>query len=157
MDSISRARRRLTGRRRALANQVREQLRETVQQLSVLNHAVGSRIGLRDVDLDCLDLVQRRGPIGPTDLARRTGVHPATLTGVLNRLEEAGWITRERPSGSSDRRAVVVSARRERLGEVFGLYAGMLGALDDMLAGFLNRLADAGRAATAELVSGPRA
>jgi DNA-binding MarR family transcriptional regulator len=43
-------------------------------------------------------------------LNHRVGVHLATMTGILNRLEEAGWVTRER--SASDRRAVVVAASR---------------------------------------------
>jgi hypothetical protein len=42
----------------------------------------------------------------PSALARRIGVHLATMPGVLDRLEAGGWITRER--AAEDRRGVVV-------------------------------------------------
>src|SRR3712207_1069124 len=134
MSSVSDGR--LSGRRRRLANLVRDRVRDSTHQLSVLNHVVGGRIGLRDVDLDCLDLVVRHGPLSPSELSRRTGVHPATMTGVLDRLERAGWVVRERDPGAYDRRAVTVRAQPERVREVFGLFAGMLGALDEICGGY---------------------
>ena len=150
-------------RRRRLANAIKQGLRELSIQLSLLNHHVGAHLEIRDVDLDCLDLVDRYGPLSPSALARRAGLHPATMTGVLDRLERGGWIVRERDPG--DRRAVVVRARRERGAELLELYAGMNGAMDELLAGyddaelellgdFLHRTAEAGRNATGALAEG---
>jgi DNA-binding MarR family transcriptional regulator len=147
-------------RKRRLTNTIKESLRELSIQLSLLNHQVGARLELKDVDLDCLDLVARYGPLSPSALARRAGLHPATMTGILDRLERAGWIGRDRDP--ADRRAVTISARRERAGEILGLYAGMNGSLDKLCAGyseeelgvladFLRRTSEAGHDATEEL------
>jgi DNA-binding MarR family transcriptional regulator len=144
-------------RRRRLANAIKESLRELSIQLSLLNHHVGARLEIRDVDLDCLDLVDRYGPLSPSALARRAGLHPATMTGILDRLERGGWVARERDP--ADRRGVVVRPRRERGAELLELYSGMNGAMDEILSGysdaelellrdFLHRTAEAGRAAT---------
>lgn len=151
--------------RRRLTTGIKESLRELTNQVSLLNHQVGTQLDLKDVDLDCLDLIARDGPISPGALARRTGLHPATMTGILDRLQRAGWIVRERHADGPDRRAVSVRALRERGGEVYRLYAGMNGALDEicgryseaeleLLADFLWRATRAGRAATEEL-AGP--
>ena len=147
-------------RKRRLTNAIKESLRELSIQLSLLNHQVGTHLDLKDVDLDCLDLVARYGPLSPSALARRAGLHPATMTGILDRLERAGWISRDRDP--ADRRAVTISARRERAGEILGLYAGMNGSLDKLCAGyseeelgvladFLRRTSEAGHDATEEL------
>ena len=144
-------------RRWRLANAIKESLRELSIQLSLLNHHVGARLEIRDVDLDCLDLVDRYGPLSPSALARRAGLHPATMTGILDRLERGGWVARERDP--ADRRGVVVRPRRERGAELLELYSGMNGAMDEILSGysdaelellrdFLHRTAEAGRAAT---------
>jgi DNA-binding MarR family transcriptional regulator len=98
----------------------------------------------------------------PSALARRAGLHPATMTGILDRLERGGWVARERDP--DDRRAVVVRVLRDRAAELFGLYAGMNTAMDqicagysdtelELLADFLRRTTNAGRDATDELAA----
>ena len=149
------------GRRRA-ANAIKESMRELSIQLSLLNHQVGAHLELRDIDLGCLDTIARNGPLSPSALARRAGLHPATVTGILDRLERGGWVARERDP--SDRRAVLVRALRDRNAEVYRLYAGMNSSMDQILAGytageldvlasFLRRTTDAGHAATSDLAA----
>src|SRR3982751_1168341 len=95
---------------RRLANRVKDALRDATLQVALLNHQVGSRLRMRDADFDCLNLLNQHGPLGPGALARLAGLHPATMTGVLDRLERAGWATRDRDP--DDRRAVVVRTAR---------------------------------------------
>ena len=86
------------------------------------------------MDLDCLDLISRHGPLSPTALARRAGLHPATVTGILDRLERGGWVARDRDQ--ADRRAVTVRALRDRGAEVLRLYSGMNASMDQICAGY---------------------
>jgi DNA-binding MarR family transcriptional regulator len=143
--------------RRRLTTAIKESLREVSIQLSLLSHQVSGRLELNDVDLDCLDLISRLGPLSPSVLARRAGLHPATITGILDRLERGGWVARDRDQ--ADRRAVTVRALRGRGAEVLRLYSGMNASMDricagytdtelELLADFLRRTAGAGRAAT---------
>jgi DNA-binding MarR family transcriptional regulator len=154
-------------RRRRLTTTVKDSVRDLRNQLAVLNHQVSARLELRETDLDCLDLIARHGPLSPSALARQAGLHPATMTGVLDRLQRAGWITRDREPDATDRRAVTVRALRERLGEVVRAYAGMNSAMDQLCAGysaaeleliadFLHRATDAGQTATAALADDRR-
>jgi DNA-binding MarR family transcriptional regulator len=152
-------------RRGQLNRAVKESLRDVGTQLSQLNNSVGSRLDLKATDLGCLDLISQHGPISPSALAMRAGLHPATMTGVLDRLERGGWI--ERGRDPSDRRGVVVQVARGRGAEILRLYlvdSGMNTAMDEILAGyddkelelligFLRRSADAGRAAAEKLGS----
>ena len=151
-------------RRRRLDREVRASLRDVSVQLSLLNHQVRGQLELKGTDLECLDLISRDGPLSPSALARRAGLHPATMTGILDRLERGGWIVRERDP--TDRRAVLIRAERGRGADVLRLYAGMNSAMDqiigqydegqlELLAGFLHRTAEAGRAAAEELAGGP--
>jgi DNA-binding MarR family transcriptional regulator len=146
--------------KRRLAIQIKEAMRDASLQLALLNHQVGARLKLRDVDFDCLNLVSQHGPLGPGALAKLAGLHPATMTGVLDRLERAGWVARERDP--DDRRAVLVRAAKERGREVLDLFDDMNGKMDEictdytadelaLIAGFLRRTAAAGREATATL------
>jgi DNA-binding MarR family transcriptional regulator len=148
--------------RRRTTVAIKESLRELSVRLSLVNLQVSGRLEMRHIDLDCLDLIGRHGPLSPTALARLAGVHAATVTGILDRLEKAGWIARDRDP--SDRRAVVVRVRRERAHEIFGMYAGLNAEMDeifaaygdaelDVLADFLRRCADAGRKAANDLAA----
>ena len=160
MNSISSTDSDGAARRRRLTASIKQSLRALSIQLSLLNHQVGAHVGLNDVDLDCLDLINRQGPLSPSALAQRSGLHPATVTGILDRLERGGWVARERDP--SDRRAVVVRARRDRNAELVRLYSGMNSSMNEICAGygdaelevladFLRRTADAGRSATDKL------
>src|ERR1041385_3353494 len=77
-------------RRRRLTTAIKESLRELAIQLSLLNHHVSAHLALNDVDLDCLDLINRHGPLSPSALARLAGLHPAPMTRILGRLLTGG-------------------------------------------------------------------
>jgi DNA-binding MarR family transcriptional regulator len=160
MSSVSPERSEEIRRRQRSSAQVRESLRELRIQLSLLNYRIGSRLDLKDVDLDCLDILDVYGPLSPSALARRAGLHPATMTGVLDRLERGGWIARERDA--SDRRAVVVRILSDRYAELMRFYSPMNRSMNKILAkysdseleaiaDFMGRTVDAGRSATDEL------
>jgi DNA-binding MarR family transcriptional regulator len=144
--------------RQHLTTAIRDALRELRIQLALLNYRVGSHVDLKDVDLDCLDIVDAYGPISPTALARQAGVHPATMTGILDRLERGRWVIRERDP--ADRRAVLVRIDRDRYGELLSHYAGLSREMNRLLAGysdeelkvisdFMRRTVEAGRQAAA--------
>ncbi|MEU5871323.1 MarR family transcriptional regulator [Glycomyces sp. NPDC047369] len=144
------------------AHDVTELLRHLTVQLRLLNHQVSDRLHLQDVDLECLDLITRTGPLTATALARAADLHPATATGVLDRLEAAGWIRRDRVP--TDRRAVHLTAVPDRTGEVRALYEPLREAIAGVCAGFtpeqldtvaqfLGEVADAGRTATDDLAA----
>ena len=149
--------------RRRLSTGIKRSLRDLSNQVALLNHQVSAKVQLKDVDLDCLDLIAQHGPLTPSVIAQRAGLHPATMTGVLDRLESSGWVSRDRDP--ADRRAVLVSARPERVGELFSLYSGMDGSMDEVLsrydeaqleviADFLRRSTEAGGSAASDLSGG---
>ncbi|HXU98752.1 MAG TPA: MarR family transcriptional regulator [Jiangellaceae bacterium] len=148
--------------RRRLRIAIRTSLREVITQLSLLNRQVGNHLDLNEIDVGCLELIGRHGPLSPSALARHSRLHPATLTGILDRLERGGWIARDRDP--ADRRGVVVRALRDRSAELLRLYAGMNHSLEQILgdytdtelqvlADFLSRTAAAGGDATGDLAA----
>jgi DNA-binding MarR family transcriptional regulator len=160
MDSVAPERAEAIRRRQQATTEIRDSLRELRIQLALLNYRVGSQLELKDVDLDCLDILDAHGPLSPTALARRAGLHPATMTGILDRLEKGGWVVRERDP--ADRRAVLVQAVRDRYAQLLRLYSGLSRSMNKLLAGytdteleliadFMRRAADAGRKATEDL------
>jgi DNA-binding MarR family transcriptional regulator len=149
------------GAQRGELNQaIRQTMRDLAVRLSLLTHQIGGRLDLKGTDLDCLDLIDRYGPIGPGALARRTGLHPATMTGIIDRLERGGWITRERDP--NDRRAITIRLQRSRARQILRLFGGMNAEMVRIsasytdaelavIADFLLRAADAASAAVHEL------
>ncbi|OXM51653.1 MarR family winged helix-turn-helix transcriptional regulator [Amycolatopsis alba] len=141
---------------------IKEGLRELNNQLALFNHQVSAKVALKPVDFDCLELLNLNGPLSPSALAKHAGLHPATMTGVLDRLQRAGWVTRDRPADATDRRAVVVSVTGDRDGEMYRHLAGMNSRMDDLCAGyseaeldliadFLRRTTEAGKGAAEDL------
>jgi DNA-binding MarR family transcriptional regulator len=97
-------------------------------ELLAFNRSNGRLLGLSDSDLAALDVVHRAGAITPTELARRTHTHPATMTGILKRLEKGGWISRTRPD--DDRRAVVIAIQPDREERLQASYSRADAAID---------------------------
>ena len=116
----------------ALTQEIQLYLRDLIAGLHQLNDAVGARVELKGPDLEILDLVARHGPMSPSEVAASTGVHPATLTGIVDRLEHRGWLTRV--PHPDDRRRVRLEARRERGPELARLYGPMNRSLSEICA-----------------------
>jgi DNA-binding MarR family transcriptional regulator len=81
-------------------------LRSAGTAMQLLGAAAADRIGINVTDLNCLNILALSGQLTAGELARKTGLTTASITGVLDRLEEAGFVRRERDTG--DRRRVVV-------------------------------------------------
>ena len=146
--------------RSQLNQEVRTALRDVSAQLSLLTHRIGGHLDLKDTDLQCLDLIDTQGPLSPSTLAKLAGLHPATMTGVIDRLERDGWITRERHPG--DRRGVLLRVLPGRRQDVLRLASGMNAEMARIcagypdrdlqtIAGFLRQTATAGRTAITQL------
>jgi DNA-binding MarR family transcriptional regulator len=109
--------------RRRTMNQITDSFREMAVVMTVLNLRAGEQVGLRDVELKALDVLMRDGAMSAKALGGRLGMHPATMTGILDKLEKSGWVTRER--SPEDRRVVLIQPVRERVGEIIRLFTGM--------------------------------
>jgi|GEM_PF-1600518 len=91
---------------RSLANQRKNQHKlvdEIVGRLArrhstavvLFHHAVAERLGLGPTDHKCLDLLRERGAMAGSDLGAITGLTSGANTGVVARLEGAGYLRRE--------------------------------------------------------------
>ncbi|MEV6314077.1 MarR family transcriptional regulator [Streptomyces sp. NPDC051776] len=125
-------------------------------------HQVAQKLGLSVTDLTCLGFVLEAGdePLTAGDLAERANVTTGAITGVLNRLERAGYASR-RPD-PSDRRRVRVVADPGALAPVIALYEPFYKRLRELFADYapdeiavltdwFSRAADAARTHLAEL------
>src|SRR3984957_18244797 len=81
-------------------------VRKTGSLMQLMKQAAADRIGINATDLNCLNILSFSGQMTAGELARATGLTTASITGVVDRLEEAGYVRRERDP--RDRRRVVV-------------------------------------------------
>ena len=69
--------------------------------MQLMGTAAADKIGINATDLNCLNILSFSGHMTAGELARATGLTTASITGVVDRLEEAGFVTRrarpERP------------------------------------------------------------
>ncbi len=113
--------------RAALTAAFAASLRRTGSLMQLMGQAAADRIGVNATDLNCLNLLSFSGQMTAGQLARATGLRTASITGVIDRLEEAGFVRRERDA--ADRRKVVVRLVTERaVREVASVFLPMVRA-----------------------------
>jgi DNA-binding MarR family transcriptional regulator len=100
----------------------------------LFHHSIAERLGLGPSDHKCLDLLLEHGVLTGSELAAATGLTSGAITGVVSRLERAGYLRRE-PDPEDGRRQLLRPVP-ERMAEVAELFAGVRGASDELVAGF---------------------
>ena len=112
-----------TSRREHEMQRAGEVMREFMARAVLFQDAVAKWGGLNGTDLQCASLLMSEGPATPGELAERTGLTAGgAITTAIDRLEHAGFVTRDRDP--NDRRRVIITADAaailERFGEVYG-------------------------------------
>ncbi|WSQ11010.1 MarR family transcriptional regulator [Streptomyces sp. NBC_01231] len=135
----------------ATAGKARERLmaelstvsRRYMASYALFNQAVADHLGLHPTDLQCLNLLTLEGgPVTTGRIAELTGLTTGSATRLVDRLERAGYVVRERDA--VDRRKVLVVTVPEKVAE-FGRMWDRLGGgwvelfddLDDSQLGLL--------------------
>ena len=89
--------------------------------VDLVDQRAAERLRLNRTDMRCLELVFADAPLSPGELATAAGLTTGGVTTAIDRLERAGYVTRERDA--TDRRRVTVhpTAEAARLvGEIYG-------------------------------------
>jgi DNA-binding transcriptional ArsR family regulator len=103
--------------------------------MQLLGQMSAERIGINVTDLNCLNIVALAGPMTAGELARATGLTTASITGVLDRLEDGGFVRRERDP--KDRRRVIVTLNPgPGLREIGPTFGPLVRAWRDAAAGY---------------------
>jgi DNA-binding MarR family transcriptional regulator len=96
-----------------LLDSLEEQSRELSTRTVIFHHLIGERLGLNPTDHKCLDVIIRtRTPMTASQLAEETGLSTGAITGVVDRLEKAGYVKRKRDQ--NDRRLVFIKVLTDR-------------------------------------------
>jgi len=110
----------------------------------LLSQAVAQRAGLNSVDLECLDLILAGGPATAGQIGRRTGLTSGAVTGLIDRLERAGFV--RRIADAHDRRKVLVEVREGSMDALDAMFLPVRETMTALLADYdqedLARFAD---------------
>ncbi|MFF4250825.1 MarR family winged helix-turn-helix transcriptional regulator [Streptomyces sp. NPDC001663] len=107
-----------------MAGNARERLMDELSAVSrrymasyaLFNQAVADHLGLHPTDLQCLNLLTLEGgPVTTGRIAALTGLTTGSATRLVDRLEKAGYVVRERDA--ADRRKVLVATVPDRIAE----------------------------------------
>jgi DNA-binding MarR family transcriptional regulator len=93
---------------RAIIDKYREMSTETI----IFHQGVADVLGVHISDHKCLDLIYRFGAMPAGKLGELTGLTTGAVTGMIDRLEEAGYV--RRTNDPKDRRRTIVEPTRNR-------------------------------------------
>ena len=117
----------------ALTHEIRSAILRLVGQVCLDEHVASQRLGLGGTDVRFLTLLDIHGPLTPGRLATLTGLTTGSVTGVIDRLERGGFVSRERDD--ADRRKVRVIPDPEATARLTAARHDPIDLLDDVLNG----------------------
>jgi DNA-binding MarR family transcriptional regulator len=106
--------------RAALMQELEHAVRKSSALGVIFGQTVANRVGISSSDLECLDFLNIDGRVTAGRLAELTGLTTGAITGVVDRMEKAGLVRRERDE--SDRRKVFIAIVPEALGKIGRFY-----------------------------------
>ena len=89
-----------------LMETLNEEVRRFIAGAILFNLNVAAKVGLNGTDMQCLNLLLLQGSAKPGDFARWASLTTGGVTVVLDRLEKAGYISRE--PNPHDRRSSII-------------------------------------------------
>jgi DNA-binding MarR family transcriptional regulator len=123
--------------RQKLLDQLARVGREHSDATVLFHSAVADQLGLHPTDYKTLGILERLGPLSAGEIARHSGLATASVTNLIDRLEEKGFVRRTRDA--SDRRRVLVEPVRERLAGGAALFASTVASLAQLLERYSNQ------------------
>ena len=110
--------------RERLLEALGREMQKLIAEVVLFNQAVADRLGMNPTDLQCLNTLSETGPVAAGRLAEESGLTTGAVTGVIDRLERAGYVWRERDP--NDKRRVIVHPVPDRArGEIAPIYASI--------------------------------
>jgi DNA-binding MarR family transcriptional regulator len=94
------------GSKQQLVDELIHEFRVSGNQDDAFDTLAAESLGVSETDLRCLNIIENSGGLGAGDLAAQSGLTGGAITGVLDRLERAGFA--RRVSDPGDRRRVRV-------------------------------------------------
>ncbi|ADU93792.1 MarR family winged helix-turn-helix transcriptional regulator [Geobacillus sp. Y412MC52] len=95
-------------------------LRENSTNTVLFHASIAKQCGLNETDHKCLDYIIRNGPVTAGQIMAYTGLTSGAVTGIINRLEEKGYVRRSKDA--EDKRKVLVEAIPESMARIDALF-----------------------------------
>ena len=111
--------------KRELVDELIREFRVSGNQDDAFDGLAAERLGVSDTDLRCLNIIENAHGLTAGELAEQSGLTGGAVTGVVDRLERAGYA--RRVPDEADRRRVrleVTPAFYEAAGQIWGPMAG---------------------------------
>jgi DNA-binding MarR family transcriptional regulator len=108
--------------------------RKVAAQATLFSQAVADRLGLAGSDIECLDILIEEGRLTVGRLAELTGLTTGSATRMVDRLEQAGYVSRS--PDPADRRRVLVAPVPERLPGLSALHDSLRAAQREAVAAY---------------------
>ena len=99
-------------RKEEIIEAINDKFREMSTETIMFHQAVADILGLHITDHKCLDFIYRFGAMPAGRLADLTGLTTGAVTGIIDRLEKAGYV--RRISDPKDRRRTIVEPTRNK-------------------------------------------
>ena len=99
-------------KREEIIQAIIEKRREISTETIMFHQAVADILGLHITDHKCLDLIHHFGAMPAGRLAELTGLTTGAVTGIIDRLEEAGYV--RRTDDPNDRRRIIVEPSKNK-------------------------------------------
>jgi DNA-binding MarR family transcriptional regulator len=110
--------------------------RDLSEQMAHYHQAIAEQLGLSMADHKALDLVCAAGPLTAGQLAELTNLTTGGVTGLVDRLEQAGLVRRERDP--HDRRRVIVQPSSDMPG-LTAIFNSLIRALGEVCAHYTDQ------------------
>jgi DNA-binding MarR family transcriptional regulator len=99
-------------KREEIIQAINEKFREMSTETIMFHQVVADILDLHITDHKCLDFIYRFGAMPAGRLAELTGLTTGAITGIIDRLEEAGYV--RRTNDPKDRRRTIVESTRNK-------------------------------------------
>ncbi|MGH9615753.1 MAG: MarR family winged helix-turn-helix transcriptional regulator [Acidobacteriaceae bacterium] len=136
--------------------------RELSDAIVFFHEAVAAHLGMSAAEWKCLGLLREHGASSASRLAELSGFTTGAITGIVDRLESAGYVRRE--AHPTDRRSVIVQPQhmkevQRRVGPIFQSLLNAMATIAghytagelEAIAGFFKETTTVLRAETAKL------
>ncbi len=119
-------------KRTEVSGELARELRQFTGLGASFFRAAAARIGITVTDMQVIDVLNLTGPMTAGQLADLTGLTTGAITGMLNRLEEAGLVRRERDPSDGRRVIVRLVPDKDEMQKIDSIFDSLRDAWDDM-------------------------